>query len=135
MKTRHLTILLSIFLIFTASYSFSETISIGLGEMDVKEFNSLKQIMAGNHIDKSSVTNTEHPVKYGELSMLPSEYNALKQMVAGTSSGFETASVSTEKTTLVDIGTGSMSKTEFCTLVAMANDRESGNFNYICTVQ
>jgi hypothetical protein len=113
--------------------AWAESVNIGMGTMDRAEFDQLKQMVNGHYhaatasvstpvVDESRVA--EFNVREVEairhaMHARPAEHN----MIASASTG------------MVDIGTGTMSTSEFCNLnnlVASNQITPTGGFSYLC---
>lgn len=115
-------------MVLVAGIAMAETVDIGTGRMDRAEFEALRQMVSGDYHPTASIS-TPVPSDTKVAEFYQRDVDAIRQaMVAGST---EITPVS--KNSMVDIGTGSMKTTEFCSLnkLVASNNRDTG-FAFIC---
>jgi hypothetical protein len=120
-------------IMLAAAVATAGGVNIGLGRMDRSDFTALQQMVAGHYRPAVSVS-TPIPVPLRVAEFNQNMVDAIRQAMA-TGSSRTVATASSSKTTMVDIGTGSMQTMEFCDLdkmVARNTILPVNGFEYIC---
>jgi len=132
MKKSFYTTIVAMALLMAAGIASADSVDIGLGQMDRAEFESLRQIMSGEHRSSVAVKKDKPADIYvGELNW--KDVEAIRHSMAfGGSGRSETAVASSGQ---VNIGLGAMPTTEFCDLnklVASNNVNSTQGFGFVC---
>jgi hypothetical protein len=116
-----------------AGLAMAESVDIGMGRMDRAEFEALQQMVRGAYPPPASVS-TPKPSENRVAEFNRSDVDAIRLAMASDTERRNTnPSESDER--MVDIGTGSMSASEFCDLnklVASNTTGQNSGFTFIC---
>ncbi len=115
----------------------AEMVSIGMGQMAQSEFLTLKAMVQGKNITGGATVSSpvEPAVRYGWIEMVPEDFQALRDRVAGRADGRERDAEVTPAVNMVSIGTGEMPADEFLALKRMVQDNDSFLCNQLVLFQ
>ncbi|BBO77435.1 hypothetical protein DSCW_48520 [Desulfosarcina widdelii] len=120
-------------IMMVAGVAMAGSVDIGLGRMDQSEFDTLKQMVSGDYQPPASIA-TERPREVRVAEFNWADVQAIRQVMVARAVEQNHKLVLTNKST-VDIGTGSMSTSEFCDLnklVANNSANQIAGFTFIC---
>ena len=131
-KSFHI-IAMTMAIMMVAGVAMAGSVDIGLGRMDQSEFDTLKQMVSGDYQPSASIS-TERPKEVRVAEFNWTDVQAIRQVMAASAVEQDNKPVLRTIDT-VDIGTGSMSTSEFCDLnklVANNSANLNAGFNFIC---
>ena len=120
-------------LMMLAGVAVAESVDIGLGRMDQAEFDTLKQMVSGEHRASDNVS-TVRPQTTRVAEFNQADLDEIRQVMAAGDIQ-QGAPESSANGGMVDIGTGAMATGEFCDLnklVASNNTQADDGFTFIC---
>jgi hypothetical protein len=114
-----------------AAVAMAGSVDIGMGRMDQAEFDALRQMVSGEYRPSASAPMAKaQDTRVAEFNQATVD-DIRQAMAAGSVQQHATDSVANNG--MVDIGTGSMTTSEFCNLnkLVASNNTNSG-FTFIC---
>ncbi|PID40978.1 MAG: hypothetical protein CR984_00435 [Proteobacteria bacterium] len=126
MKKMTTVMAMMVMVLMTAGNVAAEMVDIGMGQMERSKFEALKAVLQGHPIqgEKAVSTVRAKTENYGLLEMMPADFDALRDKVAGKEKNPTPCQTASVATPMVDIGTGEMPADDFVKLKRMVQDSE-----------
>jgi hypothetical protein len=133
---KRLALALVVLAIVAVNHASAEMVDIGSGQMEQSEFILLKEMVQKGQPDFAPTRSTPlyRPERYGMVEMARTDFEALRDKVAGRSASVY-ARPGGKAVQMISIGTGEMPMDEFIALKSMVEGTDIFKLDHLATAQ